>query len=452
MFISKMTLPRRTFLRGVGVTVALPLLDSMVPALTALEKTAASPVRRLGFIYTPNGATMAAWTPSGEGPTLDVLSPTLSPLAPYREQVVVPTGLSQRQAESFGDGNGEHSRGQTVWLCGVHPKRTEGADVQAATTVDQIAAQVLGTDTPLLSIEMALEQNYLVGNCDNGYSCVYWNTISWRTPTTPLPMEVNPRVVFERMFGDGGTPDQRLAQIREDRSILDSVRDSIGSLQRRLGAGDRSRIAEYLDSMREIERRIQVAERQSGESVIQLPDRPVGAPESYDEHAKLMFDLAAIAFQADITRVFTLLLGREQTNRPYPFIGVPEAHHAISHHQNDPVKLAKAAKINTYHIELLARFAGKLRSIPEGDGTLLDHSMILQGGGLSNSDQHSHIDLPLVVVGGGAGRLKGGRHLRFPKDTPMNNLHMALLDKVGVDVAKFGDGTGKIQLEPLAGM
>lgn len=451
MFISKMALPRRTFLRGMGVTIALPLIDAMVPALTALAKTPASPVRRLGFVYTPNGATMSAWTPTGQGPGLDEFSPTLSPLAPFRDYVVVPTGLSQRQAESQGDGNGEHSRGQTVWLSGVHPKRTEGADVQAGATVDQIAAQVLGRDTPLLSIEMALEQNYLVGNCDNGYSCVYWNTISWRTPTTPLPMEVNPRVVFERMFGDGGTPEQRLAQIREDRSILDSVRAAVSKLQSRLGASDRARVAEYLDSVREIERRIQVAEKHSGESVIQLPDRPVGAPESYDEHAKLMFDLAALAFQADITRVFTLLLGREQTNRAYPFIGVPEAHHAISHHQNDPAKLAKAAKINTYHIELLARFAGKLQSISEGDGTVLDHSVILQGGGLSNSDQHSHIDLPLVLVGGGAGRLKGGRHLRFPKDTPMNNLHMALLEKVGVQIEKFGDGTGTIEL-PLSGV
>ena len=452
MLITKMALPRRTFLRGMGVTIALPLLDAMVPPLTALSKTAASPVRRLGFVYTPNGATMSAWTPAGEGPLLDEFSPTLSPLAPFRDQVVVPTGLSQHQAESHNDGNGEHSRGQTVWLSGVHPKRTEGADVQAGTTVDQIAAQVLGKDTPLLSLEMALEQNYLVGNCDNGYSCVYWNTISWRTPTTPLPMEVNPRVVFERMFGNGGTPEQRLQEVREDRSILDSVTDALTSLQKRLGMSDRTRVAEYLDSMREIERRIQVAERQSGESLLELPDRPVGAPESYDEHAKLMFDLAALAFQADITRVFTLLLGREQTNRPYPFLGVPEAHHSISHHQGDPVKLAKAAKINTYHIGLLARFAEKLRSIRDGDGTLLDHSMILQGSGLSNSDQHSHIDLPLVLVGGGAGNLKGGRHLRFPKDTPMNNLHMALLEKVGAPIEKFGDNTNTIELEPLAGV
>jgi hypothetical protein len=452
MFITKMALPRRTFLRGMGVTLALPLLDAMVPALSAVASSAAKPVRRLGFIYTPNGATMAAWTPPGEGSTLDTLSPTLSPLERFKDQVVVPTGLSQRQAESKGDGNGEHSRGQTVWLSGVHPKRTEGADVEAGITVDQIAAQAIGKDTPLLSLEMALEQNYLVGNCDNGYSCVYWNTISWRTPTTPLPMEVNPRVVFERLFGDGGSPEQRLSQVREDRSILDSVREAVSTLQGRLGNGDRARVAEYLDSMREIERRIQIAEKQGGESVVNLPDRPIGVPEAYDDHAKLMFDLAALAFQADITRVFTLLLGREQTNRAYPWLGVPEAHHSVSHHQNDPIRLAKAAKINTYHIELLARFADRLKSIPDGDGTLLDHAMLLQGGGLSNSDQHSHIDLPLVLVGGGAGTLKGGRHLRFPKDTPMNNLHMAMLEKVGVPVDQFGDATGRVTLEPLAGV
>ncbi len=450
MFITKMALPRRTFLRGLGAVIALPLLDAMVPALSAAAKP--GPVRRLGFVYTPNGATMSAWTPKGEGPLLDELSPTLSPLAPFKNHVMVPTGLSQRQAESWGNGNGEHSRGQSVWLSGVHPKRTEGADVRNATTIDQLAAQVIGNDTRLMSLELALEQNYMSGNCDNGYSCVYWNTISWRTPTTPLPMEVNPRVVFERMFGDGGTPEQRLAQVREDRSILDSVKQAVAGLQRRLGVGDRTKVADYLDAMREIERRIQVAERQSGESPIVLLDRPIGVPEAYDDHAKLMFDLAALAFQADITRVFTLLLGREQTNRPYPFLGVPEAHHAISHHQNDPAKLAQAAKINTYHIELLARFAATLQATPDGDGTLLDHSMILQGSGLSNSDQHSHINLPLVVVGGGGGRLKGGRHLRFPEDTPMNNLHLSLLEKVGVPVEKFGDSTGQIELEPLAGV
>jgi len=444
MFITKMALPRRTFLRGIGAVVALPLLDAMVPA--AARAAATAPVKRLGFVYTPNGATMAAWTPSGEGPALTEMSPTLSPLAALRDQVLVPTGLSQRQAESQGDGNGEHSRGQTVWLSGVHPKRTEGADVEAGTTVDQIAARELGKDTPLLSIEMALEQNYLVGNCDNGYSCVYWNTVSWRDPRTPLPMEVNPRVVFERMFGDGGSPSQRLAQIREDRSILDSVKDAIAGLQTRLGASDRARMTEYLDSMREIERRIQVAERQAGESPIALPDRPVGAPESYDDHAKLMFDLAALAFQADVTRVFTLLLGREQTNRPYPFIGVPEAHHSISHHQGDPVKLAKAAKINAYHIELLARFATKLRETPDGDGNLLDHSMILYGSSLSDGNEHNFDPLPVLLAGGASGRLAGGRHLRHAAHTPMSNLLLAMLHKMGAPVERIGDSTEPLTL------
>ncbi|HET9272625.1 MAG TPA: DUF1552 domain-containing protein, partial [Vicinamibacterales bacterium] len=425
MFITRTALPRRTLLRGLGASLALPLLDAMVPAGTLLAQTPARPTPRLGFVYLPNGVArnftgINYWTPAGEGTAFE-LSPILSPLKAFRDRTVIVSGLAQHQADAFDDGaNGDHTRGTSSWLTGVHCKRTEGADVRNATTVDQLAAQVIGADTRLMSIEMALEQNYLVGNCDNGYSCVYWNTISWRTPTTPLPMEVNPRIVFERMFGDGGSPAQRLAQVREDRSILDSVKEAVAGLERRLGAGDRVKVAEYLDSMREIERRIQVAERQSGESLISLPDRPIGIPENYDEHAKLMFDLAALAFQADISRVFTLLLGREQTNRPYPFIGVPEAHHAISHHQNDPQKLAKAAKVNAYHIELLARFAEKLKATPDGDGTLLDNSMILQGSGLSNSDQHSHIDLPLVVVGGAGGRLKGGRHLRFPKDTPMN--------------------------------
>jgi hypothetical protein len=375
MIITKMALPRRTFLRGIGATLALPLLDAMVPALSATAKTAAKAVPRLGFIYIPNGATMHLWKPATAG-NLE-LSPSLSPLAALKDQVVVPTGLSHKQAEALGDGNGDHARGMTVWLSGTHPKHTEGADVRNGTTVDQVAADVLGKDTPLKSLEVATEQNYLVGNCDNGYACVYVNTISWRTPTTPLPMEVNPRVVFERLFGDGGTAAERLARAREDRSILDWVRADIARLQKALGSGDRTRVNEYLDAVREIERRIQLAEHQSDESVVQLPDRPIGVPESWEEHANLMFELQALALQADITRVFTFVLSREESNRPYPQIGVPEAHHAISHHQKDPVKLEKAGKINTYHVGLLARFAERLRSIQDGDGNLLDHSIIV---------------------------------------------------------------------------
>ena len=447
MFLTKLTLPRRTFLRGMGTVLALPLLDAMVPALSALSKTRAKPVPRMGFIYVPNGASMAYWKPKGDGAVLE-LSPTLAPLAPFRDQVVVPTGLSQMQAQGFGDGNGEHTRGQAVWLSGVHIKRTEGADVENGTTVDQHAANHLGTDTPLRSLEIGLEPNYLVGNCDNGYSCVYLNTLAWRTPTTPMPAEANPRVVFERLFGSGATAAQRRAVLNVDHSILDSVNDEIRRLSATLGSSDRVKVSGYVDAIREVERRIQAQERGTS-SLDGLPDRPIGIPESYDEHARLMLDLIALAFAADITRVFTLVLSREQSNRPYPHIGIPDAHHAISHHQHDPVKLEKCHKINTYHVSLLAHLAERLRGTASGDGNLLDQSMILHGSGISDGDRHDHNDLPLVIVGGGAGQLKGGRVLRSPVDTPMNNLLLAMLGKVGVAVDSFGDATGVLPLEPL---
>ena len=449
MMITKIALPRRTFLRGMGVTLALPLLDAMVPALSALSRTAAKPVGRLGFVYIPNGASMPHWRPAGEG-SLTQLSPSLAPLEPFIHQVVVPIGLSQKQAEALGDGNGEHSRAGTVWLSGVHPKETEGADVRNGTTADQIAAQHIGADTPLRSLELAMEQTYLIGNCDNGYSCVYTNSISWRTPTTPNPHEMNPRIVFQRMFGDGATAAERMAQVREDRSILDWVTGDIARLQQKLGPADRSSVAEYLDSVREVERRIQNAERHHDDR-LDLPGRPVGVPETYDAHARLMFDLLALAFQADITRVFVFTLGKEQTNRAYPELGVNEAHHAVSHHQNDPIKFEKAAKINTYQIQLLTHFLSKLKATPEGDGNVLDHSLVLHGGGISDANEHSHIDLPLVLVGG-AGGLKGGRMLRHSKDTPMNNLLMAMLERVGVNTDKFGDAMGALPLEPLSGV
>ncbi len=442
MIVHKMALPRRSFLRGVGVTVALPLLDAMVPALSAAP---VSP-RRLGFVYIPNGAVMAKWQPKAAG-ALQELPSTLSPLAPFKNQLIIPIGLNQKQAESFGDGNGDHSRAGSTYLSGVHPKHTEGADVKNGTTVDQYAAQELGKDTRLRSLEVAMEQVFLIGNCDNGYSCAYTNSISWRTPTEPNPMETNPRVVFERLFGDGGSAAARLAQMREDRSILDFVDSGIAGLQKKLGATDRNIVSDYLDSVREIERRIQIAERQQdGESSLVLPERPIGAPEAYEEHAKLMFDLIALAFQADITRVFTFTLGKEQTNQPYPQIGVNDAHHAVSHHQNDPAKLEKGAKINKYHVELVAYFLNKLKATPEGDGNLLDHSLVLHGGGISDADAHSHINLPLVLVGGAGGSIKGGRAVSYPAETPMNNLHLALLDKVGVRIEKFGDATGVLTL------
>ena len=440
MIIDKKALPRRSFLKGVGVSMALPFLDAMVPALSA------APVapRRLGFVYIPNGAVMAKWLPAGEG-ALGELPSTLSPLAPFKDQLVVPIGLSQKMAEAFGDGNGDHSRAGSVYLSGVHPKHTEGADVQNGITVDQIAAREMGKETRLRSLELAMEQVFLIGNCDNGYSCAYTNSISWRTPTDPNPMETNPRIVFERLFGDGGSAADRRAQIGQDRSILDFVNSEVAGIQRKLGASDRHVVSDYLDSVREIERRVQFAERQDGESPLAVPERPVGIPEAYEDHAKLMFDLLALAFQADITRVFTFTLGKEQTNQPYPQVGVNDSHHAISHHQNDPVKLEKGAKINKYHVELLAYFLDKLKAAKEGDGNLLGHSLVLHGGGISDADAHSHINLPLALIGGGGG-LKGGRILRYPVETPMNNLHLALLDKAGVHIDKFGDATGAINL------
>ena len=451
MIITKMALPRRTFLRGMGATLALPLLDAMAPALSAMAKTAANPIRRLGCVYVPQGENMFLWPPKGEGTNFE-LSPILSPLEPFRDQLFVPTGLAHRMAEAMGDGNGEHSRASGVWLNGVHPKRTERADVRAGTTIDQIAARELGKDTQLPSLEIALENSFVVGNCDNGYSCIYTNTISWRTPTTPLPMEHNPRVVFERLFGEGGTAAQRLQRLKEDRSVLDAVTEEIARLQRTLGPGDRTRVDQYLDAVREIERRIQRAEAQAGESTLPPTlDRPVGIPESFDEHAKMMYDLQALAFQADITRVFTFLIGREQTNQSYPEIGVNEPHHSMSHHAHDPEKLKNYAKIGTYHVQLLAYFLDKLRSTPDGDGNILDHSMILFGSGISDGDQHSHVDLPLVLAGGAMG-MKQGRHLRYPAYTPMANLFMSMLDKLGIPAETMGDSTGQLDLEPLSGV
>ena len=431
MIIRKLSLPRRTFLRGVGATVALPFLDAMVPALSSLSVTAraaANPVRRLGFVYIPNGAVMQQWTPAEVGSEFE-LSPTLSPLAPYRDQLTVVSGLAHGQAEPLGDGNGEHSRASATWLNGVHPKQTEGSDVQAGITADQLAAQALGRDTPLPSLELAIDLDGLVGNCENGYSCVYLNTVAWRSPTTPLPMENNPRVVFERLFGDGGTTEQRVAEMRRDRSILDSVTDDLAALERDIGVGDRARLDQYLDAIRALERRIQLAEAQSADAELPELARPVGIPDTFEDHVKLMFDLLSLAYQADITRVFTFMLGRELGGRTYPHLGVPDPHHGLSHHRNDPEKLDKLARINT----------------PDGDGSLLDHSMVLYGGGLGDSNDHAHFDLPELVVGGGAVRLEGGRHLQYPKDTPMTNLLVSMLDKAGLSAEDLGDSTGRIK-------
>jgi hypothetical protein len=443
MFITKNHLPRRTFLRGVGVSLALPLLDSMIPALTADTKTAANPVRRLGFVYIPHGMVMGRFTPVHEGAGFKI-TPILTPLAPFRDDLVVVSGLYHRQAESLGDGGADHARSPSTWLTGIHPKKTEGEDVRAGTTVDQIAAQRIGQNNPFPSLELATEDSTgLVGACDAGYSCTYINTISWRNPTTPNPMEINPRVVFDRLFGEGGTATERLERMQEDSSILDGVTQKLQRLQGKLGPGDRTRVSEYVENVREIERRIQLTEKQNS-SRLTLPESPVGVPESYEEHVKLLFDLQALAYQADLTRVSTFMLARELSSRTYPQVGVSDPHHPVSHHQNDPIKLDKLVKIQTYHISLLAYFLQKLKSTQDGQGTLLDHTLLMYGSCMCNSNNHDHGPLPTLLAGGAAGRLQGGRHLKYPENTPMSNLLLTLLDKMDVRIDKVGDSTDRL--------
>ncbi len=442
MIITKMALPRRTFLRGVGATVALPLLDAMVPALSAMSRTAAAPVRRLAFSYIPNGAIMDQWTPAAEGTDFD-LPPILASLEQHRDRLVVVSGLDSRPSEAAeGEGSGDHARASAVWLTGVHPKRTEGADVRGAKTIDQIAADELGRDTELPSLEVAAEDFSAVGGCDIGYSCSYVNTLSWRTPTTPLPMQTDPRVIFERLFGEGLGAEERRRQLGQDRSILDAIVGEVGRLRKRLGAADTARVTEYLDSVRDVEQRVRKVEARAGEH-IELPDMPIGVPELYDDHVKLMYDLQALAFQADITRISTFMLAREASTRTYSHIGVPDPHHAISHHGNAPDKVAKHAKINTYHVSLFSYFLDKLRSTPDGDGTLLDHATLLYGGCISNGNLHTHTRLPVLVAGGAGGRTQCGRHVVADAGTPMTNLLLSILDKVDVHRESIGDSTGR---------
>ena len=459
MFITKRSLPRRTMLRGMGATLALPLLDAMVPALSALSKTAAKPVRRAGFVYIPNGAVIDkvahgvdAWTPVGEGTGFG-FSPILKPLEPLRDRVVVLSGLDHPMARSMGDGAGDHARGTATWLTGVHPKKTEGADVRAGTTIDQIIANEFGKHTRLPSLEISLESPERVGNCEVGYSCTYLYTISWRTPTTPLPMENNPRFVFERLFGEGGSAAERLAEGQRDRSILDWVAGDVAGLRKELGAADQLRVSEYLDSVREIERRIQLSEDRGASLSVPVPAQPMGIPDSFEEHIKLMFDLQALAFQADITRVGTFQISYETNTRTYPQIGVPDAHHALSHHQRNDETVAKLIKINTYHVAMLAYFLEKLRDTPDGDGSLLDNSLILYGGSMSDGNDHSHTPLPCLLTGGAAGSLKGGRHLSYPSGPSMTQALLSVLDLVGVPTDDFSDATRvNERLERLTGL
>ena len=437
MLITRRHLPRRTFLRGMGATVALPLLDAMTPALAQ----APTPPPRIGFIYFPHGAIMAQWTPETVGRGF-AFKETLQALAPYQSRLSIVSGLHHRAADS----TAVHSLSPTTWLSGVRPKPTQGVDALAGVTADQIAAATIGQDTLLPSMELATEDHSgLIGACDRDYGCIYMNTLSWRTPTTPMPMEINPRKVFERMFGQGGSAEARLARQHEDRSILDALLGQATDLRHELGAHDRAKIDLYLESVREIERRLERAESQADRNAdLEIPGAPPGIPFVYEDHVALMFDLLALAYEADITRVFTFMMAREISNRTYPQVDVPEGHHAVSHHANRPEKMAMNVRIQRYHVSLFAKFLARLDATPEGDGTLLDHSILLYGSNMSNSNAHDHFPLPNVVVGGAGGRHRGGQHVKAEDHTPMTNLLVTLLDKVEVPLEVLGDSTGTI--------
>jgi len=438
MIVNKRAMPRRTFLRGMGGTLALPLLDAMVPAATPLAKTPANPVRRLGFVFMPMGCDITRWTPPGET-TLDELSPILSSLAPVKHYVTAITNLELQNAYP-----GTHATSNAAFLSAAKAKPTESSDYYLGTTVDQIAARHIGQETQLPSLEMSMDLMQTVGQCDNGYACVYQNNLSWSSPTTPLPSEAHPRIVFESLFGEGGSTADRQAALRKRASLLDWFSDDIARLQRQLGPGDRARVSHYIETVREVERRIQRAEADAKDNPLPDLDRPVGVPAAYADHARLMFDLQVLALQGDVTRVITFQLARETSNRTYPEIGVSDPHHPLSHHGNDPEKIARMAKINQFHVSLFAEFLGKLKATPEGSGSLLDHSLYLYGSGMGNPNVHDHRNLPILVAGGAAGGMKGGRHIRFEKPTPLANLHLTLLDKVGVRIDSFADSQGKV--------
>ncbi len=445
MIITKMALPRRTFLRGLGATVALPLLDAMVPAMT-MAAQAAKPIRRLGFVYAPMGAHMPDWTPRGTGTQLGELSPILKSLQPFVDQLTVISNMELKNSYP-----GTHATSNAGFLSAAKAKWTESTDYELGTTADQVAAKHIGGDTRLPSLELAMDLLSTVGQCDNGYACVYQNNLSWSSPTTPLPAEAHPRVAFERLFGEGGSSADRQAELRKKASLLDWVNDDISRLQNKLGAEDRHKVSQYLDTVREVERRIQKAEAETADSRLPDLDRPVGVPAAYADHAKLMFDLQVLALQGDVTRVITFQLARETSTRTYPEIGVSDPHHPLTHNGGDPEKLAKVAKINAFHVSLFSYFLEKLRATKDGNGNLLDHSLFLYGSGMGNPDVHDHVNLPILVAGGGAGSLKGGRHIRYAEPTPLANLHHTLLEKVGVKIDNFADSKGKISelLEPL---
>jgi hypothetical protein len=445
-FISKKSVPRRTFLRGVGASLALPLLDAMIPAATAASKTAATPVRRLGYVFMPMGCDQSRWTPRSEG-TLEELSPILDSLAPVKDQTTIFTNMQLKPAYP-----GSHATSNSSFLSAAKAKVTESSDYYLGTTADQLAAQQVGQQTQLPSLELAMDLLQVVGQCDNGYACVYQNNLSWSSPTTPLPAEAHPRIVFESLFGEGGTPEERQTALRKRASLLDSIIDDMRRLKRGLGANDRSRVSDYLDSIREVERRIQKAETDTKDTPMPDLDRPMGVPAAYADHARLMFDLQLLAYQGDITRITTFQIARETSNRSYPEIGISDPHHPLSHHGDNPEKIEKMSKINAFHVSLFAEYLERLKNTPEGNGSLLDNVLLLYGSGIGNPNIHNHSNLPVIVAGGAAGGMKGNRHIRYEKPTPLANLHLSLLDKVGVKIDQFGDSTGKIDglFEPLS--
>lgn len=438
MMITKKALPRRTFLRGMGVAIALPLLDAMVPAMTALSATPANPVRRLSYIFVPMGADMSRFTPPGSG-ALTELSPILSPLESVKNHVTVITNIEIRNAYP-----GTHATSNCAYLSCAKAKLTESSDYYLGTTADQIAAKAIGQETPLPSLELGLDVLEVVGQCDDGYACVYQNNLSWSSPTAPLPYEARPRVVFERLFGEGGSAAERARTLKKRASLLDWVKKDISRLQRELGNEDRTKVNQYLDSVREVERRIQIAEAGAADNPVPDLERPVGVPAEYANHVRLMFDLHALAFQADITRVISLQLARETSTRSYPEIGVADPHHPISHHGNNPEKIAKMAKINGFHVSLLAYYLEKLKATSDGGSNLLDNSLVLYGSGMGNPNVHDHINLPIIVAGGASGGIKGGRHIRYAEPTPMANLHLTLLERAGVHMDSFADSKGMV--------
>lgn len=452
MMITKRAIPRRTVLRGLGTTIALPLLESMVPAMSALAKTAANPVRRFSVIYVAHGAAPGYWVPKTEGAAYELTQP-LEPLAAFRDQMLVLTGIDNVVAMAReGDPRGGHGRMAPAFMSGVHAKPTQGVDYAAGISIDQIAANHVGKETQLPSLQLSIEPIEFSGTCDSGYACVYTNTLCWRTPTMPLPMENNPRAVFERLFGDSGSTDPavRVRRLRQKRSILDSVLEKAVSLSSNFGPSDRLRFDQYLASVRDIERRIETAEAQS-ERELPVVDQPAAAPPIYADFVKLMFDLQLLAYQADLTRVITFMLAKELNGRSWPEIGVSEGHHALSHHGNNPEKKALLARVNGYHTTMLAYFLERLQSTPDGDGSLLDHAIILYGSGHGDPNIHEPKELPVLVVGGAAGRLRGGRHIRY-KGQQLPNLHVTLLNKFGVPVESVGESGGHIPLEPISGV